>query len=101
MSRSTTYKLAKAIETGNLEDVKLFLSQCLLPKQSIDFAFRHACNCGRLNIIKYLLNQGADINSFNGNGLYFSMLYGHFHVARYLISQGANTDRINVSKVFK
>lgn len=57
-----------------------------------------ACQNGHVNVVKLLLNHGADINCSNlkGNGvLHFCFAYGFADLAIFLISQGADEFKLN------
>jgi ankyrin repeat protein len=41
-------------------------------------------------VVRYLINQGANIHAQNNETLRWSAYYAHLEVVRYLINQGAN-----------
>jgi ankyrin repeat protein len=41
-------------------------------------------------MVRYLVNQGADIHANDDKALRCSARYGHLEVVRYLVGQGAN-----------
>lgn len=52
-----------------------------------------ACRAGNMDIIQYLIQRGASINSINENGkspLIFASDRGYLEVVRYLVGQGAD-----------
>ena len=56
-------------------------------------ALHIACMCGNLEVVQYLLEKGADIESLSSNGstpLYLASYNGNTEVVKYLISKGAN-----------
>ena len=44
-----------------------------------------ACNNGHLEVVKFLVSEGADINE----ALCFATIGGHKEIVEYLVSQGA------------
>lgn len=60
----------------------------------------HACSRGRLEIVKLLLNAGANMKStseFGYDALFFSVLHNQIESAKLLIAAGAN---INIQSVY-
>lgn len=57
-----------------------------------------ACQCGRLNIVQYLLSQGRDINQRSIQGstaLSAAASNGHYDVVQWLLDNGAETHHTN------
>jgi len=55
---------------------------------------RHACCSGRLHIVKYLVEHGADINDAYIDGstpLVVACAFGFLNIARFLVEKGADT----------
>ncbi|AKI80641.1 putative ankyrin repeat protein [Acanthamoeba polyphaga mimivirus] len=48
------------------------------------------CKTGNLNMVKYLIDLGADIKSDNNSAVIYASKNGHLEVVEYLVSQGAN-----------
>jgi ankyrin repeat protein len=46
--------------------------------------------CGNLEVVKYLVSQGADITADDNHALRWASAYGHLKVVKYLVSQGAD-----------
>ena len=63
----------------------------------------HAAKAGHLEIVRYLLHEGAAINprrdyaetNNSGTPLYVSIENGHFPIVMYLIEQGCLINSIN------
>jgi ankyrin repeat protein len=51
-----------------------------------------AAGNGHLNVISYLLAQGADVNAQDGEALISAAMDGHLSVVKYLVSQGADVN---------
>ncbi|KAL9642532.1 hypothetical protein ABK040_011099 [Willaertia magna] len=61
-----------------------------------------AAQFGRVEVVNYLLEQGADINQVNkfGNALFIAALEGHEDVVKILLKHGAETKVKCPSKSF-
>ena len=57
----------------------------------------HAATNGQLEIIKYLVEKGADIHFNNDYALRLASSYGKLDVIKYLVEQGADIYRNNNS----
>jgi len=76
------------IEAAKLPEIKKNIS-------NIDYRTKNkglliASDKGYLEIVKFLIQNGADINTDDGGALRFSSYYGHFPIVKYLIKNGAN-----------
>ena len=57
-----------------------------------DMAFRWAAFHGHLNVVKYLLRNGADIRAGNDSALRMAIINGHLKIVKYLVEHGANVN---------
>lgn len=60
-----------------------------------DTALHHACRNGDLDIVRKLVDYGADVNATSDNGhfpLYCAAGHGHAETTRYLIGSGADPE---------
>jgi hypothetical protein len=80
-----------AVENNNIEIVKYLIETC---PQFIycyeNYPLRAACERGYLELVKYLVENGADINALEGNPLRKACENNHLPVVQYLIASGAD-----------
>lgn len=76
-----------SVISGNLKLVKYLLNRGIKqsPKAILEAIYR-----GDLNMIKLLIEYGADVNSGNGAPLFRASKYGDLDVVKYLVEHGAN-----------
>ena len=77
-------------EKGHLEVVKYLIEKGADVHTKNDSALRTSAEKGHLEVVKYLIEKGADIHAVNDSALHFSVLYGHLEVVKYLIEAGAD-----------
>ncbi|KAL4135538.1 hypothetical protein QTP88_007144 [Uroleucon formosanum] len=95
--------LSWALQIGDLDTVKEQLQR--LAKENGDWDINNvsngrtmlhkACDYGHLDIVEYLIQNGADINKKDNFGitpLLCALWENHFKVAKYLIDKGAITN---------
>lgn len=59
----------------------------------------YACQNGHLNVVKFLIERGVDVNSINNNGstsVYFALERNNFDIITFLIKNGATIYDIDV-----
>ena len=83
------YSLRAASSNGHLEVVKYLVEQGADIHANDDLSLISASNNGHLELVKYLVEQGADIHAHNDLSLRWARQRGHTEVADYLVSQGA------------
>ena len=66
-----------------------------------DPALTWSARKGHLEVVKYLIEAGADIHANNDKALNYSALYGHLEVVKYLIEKGANIDFLKDHPIMK
>ena len=83
--------LIYASMNGQLELVKYLIKEqganIILDENK---ALRTASCYGHLEIVKYLIENGADVHSFNDQALRYASGYGHLEIVKYLIENGAD-----------
>lgn len=89
------YRIYKACEKGDLDTIKNFIdkndfspyiSTYLKPINALYIASEF----GHLNIVKYLIDLGADFHSVDEYALYRAACNGHLHIVEYLVDIGAD-----------
>jgi ankyrin repeat protein len=93
-----------SIERGDFDKVKYFVKEKNFGKDHIyeSDALQLAAKYGYLDIVKYLVEQGADVNWIDHDGsfaLILSTKYGHFDVVKYLVEHGSDiNEKDEISK---
>ena len=88
--------LKELIELGinnfSIKNNNLVLLQYLIENNSItnDNSLRSAARNGHLDVIKYLVDHGANVNAEDDEALILASKYGHLDVVEYLVDHGAN-----------
>ena len=77
----------EAVYKGNLDEMKNLV---LKDVDIDDYAMCIACGKGFLEIVKYLVSLGLDIQVCDNNPVIQASLYGHLHIIKYLVSLGAD-----------
>ena len=95
-------ELCDAAEAGDFGRVKLLVGQGAEINLTGTFgntdgvtALAIAAWCNRLDIVRYLVEHGADVDHADAGGgtpLIDAVSQGHLEVARYLLEQGADSD---------
>jgi len=80
--------LTLAIKCGDLQMLVYLLKSGL--QIDLSHALIMTAERGYLNILKYLISKGANINAFNSLPLIYSAKNGHLDVVSYLCKNGAN-----------
>ena len=91
--------LIKMTKEGSLKGVSMMVSKGANILARNDVALRWASKNGHLEIVKYLVEQGADIHTQIdvNDALIKAILNGHLEVVRYLIEHGADIHAQNDS----
>jgi ankyrin repeat protein len=83
-------KLIHAAQTGQLDIVKLLIEYGANIHRSDDAALRFASFEGHINIVKYLIEKGADVQALNNVALFWASYNNHKEVVNLLKKHGAN-----------
>lgn len=89
--------IATAAAKGNLEEVKTLLVQSSDQSKSGSYALLAACYEGKLEVVKYLIEQGVTNQStedLHGMNSAYDIAYenGHWTIVEYLRTQGQCPD---------
>ena len=86
-----------AVPSHDIEQVKSFISESTDPETK-NIALQEACYAGNLDIVKFLIDIGADVNAWigtRGTALLSATLANHKQIAELLIANGADVNRRN------
>ena len=90
-----TYILVGACICGKIEIVKLLLENGVDIHYTDDNALRVACEVGHYDIVKLLLDAGANIHAKYGDPLMIVCEFGHYDIAKLLLENGANVNALD------
>ena len=82
--------LIKASQNGYLEVVKYLVEQGANVSTNNDYSLRMASRYGHLEVVKYLVDQGANVHARNDDALRWASRYGHLKIVKCLVEQGAS-----------
>jgi ankyrin repeat protein len=92
-----------ALKYGHLDVLhSLKLAQKYRSASALDLRFLYLVKLGRIDLVKVVVLDGADINAFTKEGvsaLHIASLAGNFGLVSYLIEQGANVDAVDIRGV--
>jgi len=80
----------QASSNGNLNVVKYLVSQGADVAAKNNYALLQASDNGHLKVVKYLVEHGADVTVNDNLALQRASINGHLGVVKYLVSQGAD-----------
>ena len=79
--------LQNAAWSGHLDVVKYLVEQEANIHANDEYALRWAAYNGHFDVVKYLIEHGADIHAENEDALRSAALEGHLDIVKYLIGQ--------------
>ena len=77
-------------EWKNVEIMKYLIENGADVHARDDYAIRYSAKNGHIEVVKYLIDNGADIHACNDFALRYSAANGHLEVVKYLIENGAD-----------
>lgn len=80
-------RLVEASENGDINMVKRLIQ---IGATSYDIALKEASLFGHLEIVKYLIEKGANIQANNNLALRMAVMNKHLDIVKYLIENGAD-----------
>jgi hypothetical protein len=86
-------RISDTIRRGDLEETKeemevLFPEGFQFEQHRGGVPLRTACECGHIDIAKYLVDMGALNAPYNHLALFYAITNGHLHIVKYLVSVG-------------
>ena len=84
-----------ASKNGYLDVVKFLVNKGANIHADDDGSIRLASISGHLDIVKFLVSEGANIHARDDGAVQWASYIGHFEVVKYLISRGADISKIN------
>jgi hypothetical protein len=92
--RHTPTYMAK---TNNLKGIQWIVQHKKWNEEDLNRALRWAAEKGHLDMIKYLVSQGADVTACNNMAIRWAARKGQLEVVQYLVSQGADVTALHHS----
>lgn len=89
-----------AADNNQIDVIKYFLECGANIEADNYYMLRTACNEGYFDLVKYLIELGSDIHILNDYPLLCSAYKNHYTIARYLLERGANINAKD-SYIFK
>ena len=103
-TRGARLGLEAAAGVGRLDVVKRFFNddgtrKAKTSQKQVQSAFLSACGCGRNNVAKFLLENGADLNDGGGDGqtgLHCAVIGGHLETVKLLLEFDPPLEATNI-----
>jgi ankyrin repeat protein len=89
-NKDLDHQLLDASRDGNLDLVKQLIDQGADVHVYNNSALAFSVRSGHLEVVKYLIDKGADIHDYNDQAFLVASSYGHLEIVKYLISKGAD-----------
>ena len=84
---------------NHLEVVKFLLEKGANIHAQDDYALRSATENHHLEIVKFLLEKGANIHAQDDDALILASMYGHLDIVKFLLEKGADAKKVDLSYV--
>ncbi|BCS83632.1 ankyrin containing protein [Cotonvirus japonicus] len=82
--------LNSSCEFGHLEVVRFLVEKGADIQADDNLAVRWASRKGHLEVVRFLVKNGANIQADDNLAIKWASLYGHLEVVRFLVEKGAN-----------
>lgn len=95
-SKDNARALYIAARIGNIESVRAFVESPGTPKEMVADAILGAALTEKIEVVKYLVEHGSDINQEDGDGcipLHYLAQDGTVEMVRYLLEHGAHINK--------
>lgn len=89
-ANATSKTVSWAAKQGMVQLVRLQLAQQDKDAHDINFAFQLAAEKGHAEVVRFLLQHGADVHAQDYEALRLGASNGHLEVVRLLVEHGAN-----------
>lgn len=83
-------KLIRSAELGNLNVVKFFIENGANVNYNRTQCLRNASSEGHLKIVEYLIKNGADVHADEEGALKLAVFNGYLEIVKFLIENGAD-----------
>ena len=94
-------ELLETIENYHINELNLIMNKIQQTITELNNKFLKNCQNGDLENIKYLVENGANINAYMDDALRLSAGNGHLDVVKYLIENGADINILSLSSKIK
>ena len=82
--------LVATSKNGYLQVIKYLIEKGANIHAGDDYALKWACENGHMNVAKFLVENGANIHVGNNHGLVRACKYGHMNIVKILVEKGVN-----------
>lgn len=89
-AKSSNKYLRIASRSGHLEIVKIMVENGADVETYDNYCLKYACGGGFLDVVEYLISKGGNISAENDEALIFACQEGHDHIVQYLLKKGAD-----------
>lgn len=78
-----------ACQSGNIDIIKFLIEFGADIHTEDNIVLRSACKFGRFNVIQFFVERGTDIHKFN-EGLFFACKHAHINIVKFLVEHGVD-----------
>jgi len=88
--KCTAVAFSNACKNGNMDAITLLVDNCINPIASYNMGLKEASKVGHIEIVKYLIDKGTDINYNNSGSFIWAVKKKHINIVKLLLKNGAN-----------